>query len=227
MKKSILFVLFALVSVAVFSQISWNAKVGMNISNWTEDEAKAKVGFKAGVGMEYAFNDMWLLQPSLLFSTKGAKAKESDAGFNLEATINQMYLELPIMAAARFKVADNTNIVISAGPYLAYGVGGKTKMSLNYEGEKGEIKFNTFGDIDKVTLEYGGKSQDIPLEDLDDLENINSIKGLNRFDFGLGIGVAAEFNRFVVGLDGQLGLTKLYTDGGKNQNFSITVGYKF
>ena len=38
MKKSALFILFALISVAGFSQITgWNAKVGMNISNYTGD----------------------------------------------------------------------------------------------------------------------------------------------------------------------------------------------
>ena len=36
MKRNLVFVLFALVSVVGFSQVSWNAKVGMNISNFTE-----------------------------------------------------------------------------------------------------------------------------------------------------------------------------------------------
>lgn len=46
MKKSVLFVLFALISVAGFSQITgWNAKVGMNFSNYTGDlDLNAKVG---------------------------------------------------------------------------------------------------------------------------------------------------------------------------------------
>ena len=59
MKKSVLFVLFALISVAGFSQIAgWNAKVGMNFSNYTGDlDLNAKVGFKLGGGFEYAFND--------------------------------------------------------------------------------------------------------------------------------------------------------------------------
>lgn len=35
MKRNLVFVLFALVSVVGFSQVSWNAKVGMNISNFT------------------------------------------------------------------------------------------------------------------------------------------------------------------------------------------------
>ena len=61
MKKSILFILFALVSVVGFSQITgWNAKVGMNISNYTGDaDMNAKIGFKLGGGFEYAFDNTW------------------------------------------------------------------------------------------------------------------------------------------------------------------------
>ena len=75
MKQSILFVLFALISVAGFSQITgWNAKVGMNFSNYTGDlDMNAKVGFKLGGGFEYAFDDTWSLQPSLFLTGKGAK----------------------------------------------------------------------------------------------------------------------------------------------------------
>ena len=121
MKKSVLFVLFALISVAGFSQITgWNAKVGMNFSNYTGDlDLNAKVGFKLGGGFEYAFNDTWSLQPSLFLTGKGAK---KDA-----LTINAYYLELPVMGAARFNVANNTNLVVTAGPYLACGVAGKAK----------------------------------------------------------------------------------------------------
>ena len=87
MKKSILFVLFALISVAGFSQITgWNAKVGMNFSNYTGDlDMNAKVGFKLGGGFEYAFDDTWSLQPSLFLTGKGAK---KDA-----LTVNAYYLE--------------------------------------------------------------------------------------------------------------------------------------
>lgn len=54
---------------------------------------------------------------------------------------------------------------------------------------------------------------------------------MKRFDFGLGIGVAYEINKFFVGLDGEFGLTKLFDvekgSAPKNLNFSIGVGYKF
>ena len=145
MKKSILFVLFAVISVAGFAQMrGWNAKVGMNISNYSGDsDLNAKIGFKAGVGFEYGFTDTWSLQPSLFFSTKGAKKDGT--------SINAMYLELPIMAAARFNVADNTNIVVSAGPYLACGVGGKSKTDMG----EGEYSIKTFGDGDLRRFDMG------------------------------------------------------------------------
>lgn len=189
MKKSILFVLFALISVASFSQITgWNAKVGMNISNYTGDaDLNAKVGFRIGGGFEYGLDNTWSIQPSLFLSTKGAKQDG--------VTLNPIYLELPVMAAARFNVADNTNIVVSAGPYVACGIAGKAKV------EEGDLEVSTdiFGD-DKF----------------------------KRFDAGLGVGVAGEFGKIIVGLDGQFGLVEVMKEGNpRNLNISISVGYKF
>ena len=86
-------------------QISWNAKVGMNMSNFTGDaDTDMRVGFNVGVGMEYQFTDMWSIQPSLMFTQKGAKLGDIKA--------NPMYLELPVMAAARFAVVDGQNVVV-------------------------------------------------------------------------------------------------------------------
>ena len=97
----------------------------MNFSNYTGDlDMNAKVGFKLGGGFEYAFDDTWSLQPSLFLTGKGAK---KDA-----LTVNAYYLELPIMGAARFNVADNTNLVVNAGPYFACGIAGKTKIALEF-----------------------------------------------------------------------------------------------
>ena len=52
MKKGLIFVLFALVSIVSYSQISWNAKVGMNMSNFTGDaDTDMRVGFNVGVSV--------------------------------------------------------------------------------------------------------------------------------------------------------------------------------
>ena len=101
------------------------------MSNFTGDaNTDMKIGFQAGVGMEYAFTDMWSIRPSLLFTTKGAKVGSAKA--------TPMYLELPVMAAVSFAIADAQNIVVKAGPYFAYGIAGKEKY--------GDIKENFFVD---------------------------------------------------------------------------------
>ena len=146
MKKGLIFVLFALVSIVSYSQISWNAKVGMNMSNYTGDmDTDMKIGFNVGVGMEYQFSDMWSIQPSLMLTQKGAKIKEDGETMKF----NPMYLEIPVLAAARFAVADNQNIVVKAGPYFAFGVAGKVKV--------GDDKADFFGDGDD---QFGGKRFD-------------------------------------------------------------------
>ncbi|WP_303012103.1 porin family protein [uncultured Bacteroides sp.] len=199
MKKGLIFVLFALVSIVSYSQISWNAKVGMNMSNFTGDmDTDMRIGFNVGVGMEYQFSDMWSIQPSLMLSQKGGKYDKDGESVKY----NPMYLEIPVLAAARFAVADNQNIVVKAGPYFAVGIAGKAKYEFDGETEKGDF----FGDGDD---QFGAK----------------------RFDCGLGVGVAYEINKFFVDLTGEFGLTKLYDveegSAPKNMNFSIGVGYKF
>ncbi|MBS1307850.1 porin family protein [Bacteroides clarus] len=121
MKKLFVLVLVAMVSTVTFAQISWNAKAGINMSNFTGiDGAKMKVGYQFGVGMEYAFTDMWSVQPSLMFVGNGAKEDVSGG-----ESINPVYLQIPIMAAARFPVSESVNIVGKVGPYLGFGLGGK------------------------------------------------------------------------------------------------------
>ncbi len=199
MKKVCLLILFATISSFSFAQVTWNVKGGMNISNWNGDDldSNAKVGYKIGGGMEYAFDKMWSLQTSLFLSSKGVKADGwYDSNNNVDVTINQVYLEVPVMAALRMPIDEKINLVLSAGPYLAYGIGGKISA------ESGGIteSMNTFGD-----------------------------DALDRFDAGLGYGVAGEFGKIVVGLDGQFGLVKVASESGapKNINFSLTLGYKF
>jgi opacity protein-like surface antigen len=187
-------------TVAASAQVSWNAKAGMNLSNVTNADSDMKVGFNVGMGVDYAFNNTLSLQPSLLFTTKGA----TDSSEGTTVTVNAMYLELPILVAARFPINTYTNVVISAGPYLGYGVGGKS--SISYSGV--ELSFNTFGKTEIEGYE---------------------MKGLKRFDAGLAAGVAIEFNKFFVGLNGEFGLMNVGTssENGKNMNFYLGVGYKF
>ena len=193
MKKGLIFVLFALVSIVSYSQISWNAKVGMNMSNFTGDsDTDMRVGFNVGVGMEYQFTDMWSIQPSLMFTQKGAKMDELKA--------NPMYLEIPVMAAARFAIADNQNIVVKAGPYFGFGIAGKVKV--------GDEKGDFFGDGDD---QYGGKRFDCGI-------GVGVAYEIGKFFVGLD----GEF-----GFTNVVDFKSDNVSNPKNMNFSIGVGYKF
>ena len=117
----------------------------------------------------------------------------TDAWDVVDVTINQLYLELPLMVGARIHTASNFDLLFKGGPYLAYGVGGKTKIDGVSE------KADTFGD-----------------------------DGLKRFDAGLGLGVAFEFGKIVVGVETGTSFTKV-ASGVSAHNLSAlaTIGYKF
>lgn len=197
MKKNLFLILFALIcSFPVFSQISWNVKAGFNMSNWSKGSSDTKFDFLCGIGIEYAFDQTWALQPSLLISSKGKKQSLSTGTM----TVNQVYAELPVMAAARLRVSDNVNIVLSAGPYFAYGIGGKTSWSNIYNDE------NTFEN-----------------------DGLSDVMDLDKFDAGIGSGVALEINKFIISIGGEWGLTNLgsINYSPKNENYTLSVGYKF
>lgn len=124
MKKFLMTAVLGMFALTGFSQVKWDAKFGMNFSNMTKiDESKALPGFTLGVGMDYGFNENWSLQSGLMISSKGFKFKEGD----WKDKYRPIYLDIPILAAYKFNISDNTKFVINAGPYLAIGLGGKNK----------------------------------------------------------------------------------------------------
>ena len=140
MKKVFFTVLFALICTMGFSQVSFNVKAGLNLSSYigeNSDHSEFKPGARIGVGMEYQFNDMISLQPSLFFSQKGAKYSSGFDGNIIDADadvkINQLYLELPVNVQFRFNIA-----------------GGKAKFdgdaSVGGIHINGDDKIDTFGD---------------------------------------------------------------------------------
>ena len=146
MKKILLTLALALVSIAGFSQVSFDVRAGMSMTNYTKaDGADMKVGYTVGVGLDYAFTDMWSFQSGLMFSGKGAKVGE--------VKFKPNYLDIPLMAALKLPIADDVKFVINAGPYVGIGIGGKYKT--------GEVGIDFFGDKDgqakraDVGLQYG------------------------------------------------------------------------
>lgn len=178
--------------------ITFGVRAGMNISNFSGDGADgldSRIGFNAGVSLDIPLLQSLYLQTGLYVTQKGAKYEEDD----YEEKVNPLYLEIPVLASYRYNFSDATQLQVNFGPYFAYGISGKYKIT---EGNiSGEADF--FGDDED---QWGGK----------------------RFDVGLQVGAGVTISKFFIGCAYEFGLSDIADDAdAKNSNFMINVGYNF
>jgi hypothetical protein len=170
------------------------------------EDYKMTPGFQFGLTAELKISEMAAFETGIIFSTKGVKMKEEYLDEEFKATINLNYLEIPLNAKLYFSEGD-TRIFGLIGPYIGYGLSGKTKIEDNYAGET-ETRTND--------LKFGSSEND----------------DLKSLDFGLAAGVGLDASRFQVGLTYSYGLANIssYTESGmtiKNRNIALYVGIKF
>lgn len=141
-----------------------------------------------------------------------------------KVNMNELYIQLPIMMAARLNLGKNYSASLSAGPYIAYGVGGKTS------GEMEEYDYSS---------EYNpNRSYRFRIDTFGN--RIDDKMGNKRFDAGLMFGLNIEYHKFIFGAELQLGMIKvndqldnLLQSSGiekfspKNLASFFTVGYRF
>ena len=123
-----------------------------------------------------------------------------------EGSVRRDYLQLPILARFNWKIGEDVRLHIAAGPYLAYGIGGKKQYSLMEISEKG---FSTTSD----SWNPFGKNS-----------------SYKRFDWGLTLNAGIEVKRFTFNATYYMGLGKesKYDDIGlKYHTVSFTIGYRF
>ena len=121
MKKLAFFILLSLVTLGVSAQsnLKWNVNAGIGMSNWYGDDTDgtdAKFAYKVGIGLEVPFanTNIWSFQTGLNFISKGVKGDGvTDAWDVVDVTINQLYLELPLMVGARIHTASNFDLLDS------------------------------------------------------------------------------------------------------------------
>lgn len=89
-----------------------------------------------------------------------------------------MYLQLPAHLGYKFELAPNVKLVANAGPYVAYGIGGKAKGGGNSEKIFGNNRFKRldYGVGGGIGLELGkfivGGGYDLGLN------NVSDVKGM-------------------------------------------------
>lgn len=182
---------------------------------FVDDSGSSKLmpGYNVGVTMEYGPVSTIFFRSGLFFTSYSAKINNIYGGdapviggrVDTKTTFNQMSLKLPIMAATKMRVADNLNVVVAAGPYISYGIGGKTKME--FDGLESE-KWNTYDDAAYFSLK--------------------------RFNFGGSINIDLEYaHTYIVGIGGDFGFLNLINqDKYQDRNFqmmnlNISIGYLF
>lgn len=200
-KLSLVIALLGMVSLVGAQNTSFSIKGGLNMSNFYGDELSdknMKTGFHIGVGADFEFAPNMAIQSGLLFTSKGAKYTTDLVSTELNANAN--FLQLPLHFAYKIDVMPGTRVVLHAGPYVAYGIGGKTSA--------GNIEVDTFKDDAFLDV----------------------LNGLKPFDAGIGLGVGAEFGSILLDLGWDMGLTNLSRVNGydvKTQNAYLSVGFKF
>lgn len=223
----------AMVGAVSAQELSLGVKGGLNMSKFTGKDFKdpaMKLGFNVGIAADYEFAPNMAIQSGLFFTTKGTKLASSkveqkigdiNISSSSSATSNAMYLQVPIHFAYKMDVSPETRIVFHAGPYVAYGIGGKTKGNVDVK-ISGNVPQSIKDAVDKYVKDLNNS--------IKDYNTFDAKTGLKPFDAGLGLGVGAEFGSFVVDLGWDMGLLNLSRakDGSvKTQNGYLSLGYKF
>ncbi|MCS3796069.1 porin family protein [Niastella sp. OAS944] len=217
MKSKVL--LFALAATALSltskaqDKTTFGVRAGVNFQNLNGEDIDGddlsldmKTGFHIGVNAEVPIAQDFYLQPGLLFSTKGAKLKQTgdDVKWNFST------IEIPINFLYKPELGPG-KLLLGFGPYVGIAVGGKVKRG----DFKGDINFKN---------------------DITSTEQMSGNSYYKRLDFGGNLLAGYELSsKISFQLNAQLGMSNLApkVDGKKtdakikNTGFGISVGYRF
>ena len=202
---------------------------GLNLANITKtnsggtEDNNMLPTFNAGVMARFGLSDMFDLESGLLLNGKGSKAETYFTNSNddnyVKTKFNPLYLELPVNAVVKFPIAaqSKSNVFLHAGPYVAMGIAGKSKVDARIIGvsssSSNDIKFN---DDDPTTSQQEDAGYD----------------KLKRFDYGLNFGGGVDFGKFLLKANYGVGMAKINStesdnsknDKNKYRTLSISVG---
>ncbi|TGE22093.1 PorT family protein [Hymenobacter aquaticus] len=207
------------------AQVTFGPRVGLNVSKVSLDykdnsaddvDPKFILGPQVGLTLNAQFGNL-SIQPSVLFSQKGYKAEQSEtfAGTTetFKYTQRMSYAEIPVNFV--YTTGGTEGFQIFAGPYAAFGIGGKAKL---------EYSDGTNSDSEEVDIKFESKNGN---------GNNVYVRGL---DFGLNAGVGYKAGPIQAQLGYGLGLSNLIPnssddkepeDKEKNRVIHLSLSYFF
>lgn len=134
-------------------EMYWGLRGGLNLSNIYEEtnadvsiDWENKPGFRIGMVIGAPIRGILYIEPGVYFTSLGMKYEAGED----EAKLNINYLQIPLLVTFRPHIGKNARLHISAGPYVACGLGGKMKVN--------KVKKDIFGDDELVKRFDGGIS---------------------------------------------------------------------
>ena len=221
--------------------INWQARAGIGSSclRGGVSNIDARTGFHIGGGADIGLskNGVFRLQPELRFERKGWKfdgyyGNEQIMAAHFKTQLD--YIELPVMAAVRWRLADKCYFTYKTGLYVAYGMNGKTKMDILDTEGKETFDCNHFSeayDFRNAVYDKDSRKTGYPKFD--------------RWDIGMIGGIDLTLNHLIIGAEVSLGIKHLCDPGfiggtlnniinyvfiggsPKNISASLSVGYQF
>lgn len=202
---------------------------GLNLANITNtksgqtEENNILPSFNAGVMSRFGISEMFDLESGVLLTGKGSKAEtyfSSSRDDNYVKTrFNPIYVEIPLNAVVKIPLAtkSKSNIFVNAGPYVAIGIAGKSKV---------DTRIISVNSSSSTNIKF---SNDDPFTSAQDDAAYGKLK---RFDYGFNLGGGIDFGKFMLKANYGIGLAKINStesnntadDKNKFRTFSISAG---
>ncbi|HXR84023.1 MAG TPA: porin family protein [Hanamia sp.] len=194
---------------------------GVNLANISTSNSGSTeknnmlTSFNAGIMGRSNASEAIALETGLLLDGRGSKSESGSGNTFYKVTFNPLYLELPVNLIVRLPLANSkSNIFVNAGPYVAMGIAGKTKLD---------------GQLAGATIH---SDKNIQFTSTDPTENDQAYSKLKRFDYGVNVGAGFDLGRILLKANYGLGLAKINStqtnnnanDKDKYRTVSISVG---
>lgn len=218
-----------LTAMGICAKAQFYVQGGLNLANITNtkdgqtEDNNWLPTFNAGLMGRFGISEVFDIESGLLLTGKGSKAETYFTGSRddnyVKTKFNPVYIELPVNAVVKFPLQANakSNIFLNAGPYVAVGILGKSKMEQKIIGvtssSTSDIKF----------------SNDDPFTSEQEDASYNKLK---RFDYGLNFGGGVDLGALILKVNYGMGLAKIGStqpnnsvdDKNKYRTFSISAG---
>ncbi len=223
MKK--LLATFGVFCLAITAHAQIYLQGGLNLANITRtndgqtEKNKVLTSFNAGIMGRWGLSKELDIEAGLLFTGQGSKAETYfNGGSNyVKSRFNPYYIQAPLNAVVKLPVTKNTNLFFHAGPYIAVGVGGRSKW---------ESRIGPVVSTSSSSIKF---SNDDPFTSEQDDAAYDKLK---RFDYGLNAGAGLDLEFIILKLNYGLGLARINSTEGNNassdknkyRTISLSVG---